>query len=133
MAVLFCWENRRNDRLTLENLKLATELPELELRRTLGGLVASQRLRKQLLQHFPLAQSPRDFTEQTVFWINHDFALVKNGKVGIEFLCNLLLRELYISRIFFGARFFRQTSTERIVKVTRSQLGIGLGNSWNRI
>merc|ERR1719381_364679 len=27
MAVLFCWENRREDKLSLENLRLATELP----------------------------------------------------------------------------------------------------------
>ena len=33
MAVLFCWENRRHERLTLENLRLATELPDSELRR----------------------------------------------------------------------------------------------------
>ena len=33
MAVLFCWENRRHEKLSLENLRLATELPETELRR----------------------------------------------------------------------------------------------------
>ncbi len=37
MAVLFCWENRRNDRLSLENLRLATELPETELRKVIVG------------------------------------------------------------------------------------------------
>lgn len=38
MAILFCWENRRYDKLTLENLKLATELADAELRRTLWGM-----------------------------------------------------------------------------------------------
>jgi len=49
MAVLYCWENRQYDSLTLENLSLATELPENELRRTLWGLVAFPKLKRQVL------------------------------------------------------------------------------------
>ena len=46
MAVLFCWENRRFEALTLENLRLATELPETELRKTLWSLVAFPKLKR---------------------------------------------------------------------------------------
>lgn len=35
MAVLFCWNDRPHDHITYENLRLATELPDMELRRTL--------------------------------------------------------------------------------------------------
>ena len=35
MAVLFAWNLRPNDRLSYESLKLATELPDAELRKTL--------------------------------------------------------------------------------------------------
>jgi cullin-5 len=35
MAVLFTWNERPNDKITFENLRLATELPDAELRRTL--------------------------------------------------------------------------------------------------
>lgn len=35
MAVLFSWTNRAYDKISFESLKLATELPENELRRTL--------------------------------------------------------------------------------------------------
>ena len=35
MAVLFAWTNRASEKLTYESLRLATELPDLELRRTL--------------------------------------------------------------------------------------------------
>lgn len=35
MAVLFAWNQRTFDRISFENLKLATELPDAELRRTL--------------------------------------------------------------------------------------------------
>jgi hypothetical protein len=35
MAVLFSWTNRASDKLSYESLKLATELPDNELRRTL--------------------------------------------------------------------------------------------------
>lgn len=29
----------------------------------------------------PIATQPKDFAENTLFWINNDFAIVKNGKV----------------------------------------------------
>lgn len=29
----------------------------------------------------PVAQNPKDFTENTLFWINHEFAIIKNAKV----------------------------------------------------
>lgn len=35
MAVLFCWNDRPNDQITYENIRLATELPDVELRKTL--------------------------------------------------------------------------------------------------
>ena len=35
MAVLFAWNERPNEKISLENLRLATELPDAELRRTL--------------------------------------------------------------------------------------------------
>ena len=35
MAVLFAWNNRSSDKLSYESLRLATELPDSELRRTL--------------------------------------------------------------------------------------------------
>ena len=34
MAVLFAWNQRPKERVTFESLKLATELPDAELRRT---------------------------------------------------------------------------------------------------
>ena len=81
MAILFCWENRRHDSLSLDNLKLATELPDTELRRTLWGLVAMPKLKKQILVYEPPVAKASDFSDKTVFRINHDFAMVKNGKV----------------------------------------------------
>jgi len=35
MAVLFAWNQRPKDKISYENLRLATELPDPELRRTL--------------------------------------------------------------------------------------------------
>ena len=70
MAVLFCWENRREDRLSLENLRLATELPDAELRKTLWSLVAFPKLKRQVLLAEPSNQKPTEWNENTVFWIN---------------------------------------------------------------
>lgn len=35
MAVLFCFNDRAHDKISLETLRLATELPDAELNRTL--------------------------------------------------------------------------------------------------
>ncbi|XP_066251084.1 cullin-5 [Euwallacea similis] len=80
MAVLFAWNQRQNDKITYENLRLATELPDGELRRTLWSLVAFPKLKKQLILFHPSVSAPKDFDEHTVFWVNQDFALIKNGK-----------------------------------------------------
>lgn len=80
MAVLFAWNQRPLERISYENLRLATELPDAELRRTLWSLVAFPKLKRQLLLFQPAANAPKDFMENTVFWVNQDFALVKNAK-----------------------------------------------------
>ena len=60
--------------------RLATELPDSELRRTLWGLVAMPKLKKQVLLYEPIVNRPTDFDEKTMFYINHDFCVIKNGK-----------------------------------------------------
>lgn len=76
MAVLFAWNQRPQDRVSYENLRLATELPDPELRRTLWSLVAFPKIRRQVLLYAPEVQSPKDFDENTQFWVNQEFALV---------------------------------------------------------
>ena len=41
MAVLFAWNERPKEKISLENLRLATELPDAELRRTLWVCTSS--------------------------------------------------------------------------------------------
>ena len=62
MAVLFCWENRRFEALTLENLRLATELPETELRKTLWSLVAFPKLKRYKKNNF------NNLGHSLIFW-----------------------------------------------------------------
>ncbi|XP_056631076.1 cullin-5 [Diorhabda carinulata] len=92
MAVLFAWNQRPHDKISYENLRLATELPDGELRRTLWSLVAFPKLKRQLLLFYPNASVPKDFTEHTVFWVNQDFALIKNGKSQKRGKVNLIGR-----------------------------------------
>lgn len=80
MAVLFAWNQRPHDKISYENLRLATELPDGELRRTLWSLVAFPKLKRQLLLYSPGVSNFKDFTEHTCFWINQEFLLIKNGK-----------------------------------------------------
>ncbi|KAL1505275.1 hypothetical protein ABEB36_004874 [Hypothenemus hampei] len=92
MAVLFAWNQRPHDKITYENLRLATELPDGELRRTLWSLVAFPKLKRQLLLFHPIVNVPKDFDEHTVFWVNQEFALVKNGKTQKRGKVNLVGR-----------------------------------------
>ena len=120
MAVLFCWENRPHDSLTLENLRLATELPENELRRTLWGLVAFPKLKRQVLLYDPLVGKPQEFTESTKFRINHDFGIVKNGKLQKRGKINL------IGRLQLSTEKARKEENEGIIqlRILRTQEAI---------
>ncbi|XP_022903800.2 cullin-5 [Onthophagus taurus] len=92
MAVLFAWNQRPNERVSYENLRLATELPDPELRRTLWSLVAFPKLKRQLLCYSPIVSQAKDFAEHTLFWINQEFSLVKNGKPQKRGKVNLIGR-----------------------------------------
>lgn len=78
MAVLFTWNQRSNDKISYESLRLATELSDPELRRTLWSLIAFPK--RPLLLYDPIVQAPKDFDENSVFWINQEFSIIKNGK-----------------------------------------------------
>jgi cullin-5 len=56
------------------------------------SLVAFPKLKRQLLTCHPEVQSPRDFTENTIFFVNQDFSLIKNGKVQKRGKINLIGR-----------------------------------------
>lgn len=92
MAVLFAWTNRSTEKLSYESLRLATELPEIELRRTLWQLVAFQKLKHQVLCYSPEVKSLKDFNENTTFWINQDFCIVRNNKLQYRGKLNLIGR-----------------------------------------
>jgi cullin-5 len=76
IAVLFAWNERPRQKISLENLRLATELPDAELRRTLWSLVAFPKLKKQILLCDCEAKAPKDFLESTLFEVNQEFALM---------------------------------------------------------
>ncbi|XP_057376986.1 cullin-5-like [Daphnia carinata] len=120
MAVLFAWNERPQEKISLENLRLATELPDAELRRTLWSLVAFPKLKRQLLICHPEVQSPRDFTENTIFAVNQDFSLVKNGKVQKRGKINL------IGRLQLSTEKSKEEENEGIVqlRILRTQEAI---------
>ncbi|KAK6021669.1 hypothetical protein OSTOST_12653 [Ostertagia ostertagi] len=93
MAVLFSWNDRAHEKISFESLRLATELPDTELARTLFSLVAYPKMKYQLLLcDAPTPLNPRDFTDSTLFYINHDFRLIKNGKEQHRGRINLIGR-----------------------------------------
>ncbi|KAJ8315497.1 hypothetical protein KUTeg_007647 [Tegillarca granosa] len=92
MAVLFAWNQRPKDKINYEGIRLATELPDTELRRTLWSLVAFPKIKRQLLLCSPEVKSPKDFDDSTNFMVNQEFALIKNGKVQKRGKINLVGR-----------------------------------------
>ncbi|XP_069695074.1 cullin-5 isoform X1 [Periplaneta americana] len=111
MAVLFAWNQRPVDRISYENLRLATELPDPELRRTLWSLVAFPKLKRQVLLFTPEVQSPKDFDENTMFWVNQEFALVKNGKLQKRGKVNL------VGRLQLSTERSKEEDNESIVQL----------------
>lgn len=111
MAVLFAWNQRPFDKIPYENLRLATELPDPELRRTLWSLVAFPKLKRQVVLYSPEVQSPKDFDENTVFWINQEFALVKNGKLQKRGKINL------VGRLQLSTERSKEEDNESIVQL----------------
>jgi cullin 5 len=120
MAVLFAWNQRPNDKVSYENLRLATELPDPELRRTLWSLVAFPKLKRQLLLYDPIVQAPKDFVENTVFWINQEFSIIKNGKPQKRGKINL------IGRLQLSTERSQQEDNQSIVqlRILRTQEAI---------
>lgn len=92
MAVLFAWNQRPKDRISYESLKLATELPDSELRKTLFSLVAFAKVKRQILLCDPEIKTLKDFTNNTMFWVNQEFCMIKNGKVQKRGKMNLIGR-----------------------------------------
>ncbi|KAK6185168.1 hypothetical protein SNE40_007460 [Patella caerulea] len=92
MGVLFAWNQRPHDKVSYESLRLATELPDAELRKTLWSLVAFPKLKQQILLCSSDIKSPKDFIDSTLFWVNQKFTMVKNGKVQKRGKMNLVGR-----------------------------------------
>ncbi|RWS06688.1 cullin-5-like protein [Dinothrombium tinctorium] len=120
MATLFTWNERPHDKISFENLKLATELPDAELRRTLWSLVAFPKLKRQILLCEPEVKNPKDFTDSTLFYVNDDFYIVKNGKPQKRGKLNL------IGRLQLSTEKSKEEDNESIVqlRILRTQEAI---------
>ncbi|XP_031567625.1 cullin-5-like isoform X2 [Actinia tenebrosa] len=109
MSVLFAWNERPQEKISFENLRLATELPDSELRKTLWSMVALSKLKRQVLLCDSPVRSPKDFTDASMFRVNQEFALIKNGKVQKRGKVNL------IGRLQLSTEKTKQEENEGIV------------------
>ncbi|KAF6038017.1 hypothetical protein EB796_003675 [Bugula neritina] len=92
MSILFVWNSRPKEEISLESIRVATQLPDAELRRTLWSLVALPKLKRQILNFHPEVTTPKDFLDTTMFSINEQFAPLKNGKIQKRGKINLIGR-----------------------------------------
>jgi cullin-5 len=89
MAVLFGWNDRPKEKISLEGLRLATELPEVDLSRTLLSLVMNPKVKTQVVLTDCNPINPKNFNDSTMFWINQEFAVIKVA--DFEFYSKLTL------------------------------------------
>lgn len=67
----------------------------------------------------PVVQTPKDFAENSLFWINQDFSIIKNGKIQRrgKVLFNLNLN------LFFFFNFFVYFQTDKFDWSTAIEYG----------
>ncbi|CAD5226339.1 unnamed protein product [Bursaphelenchus okinawaensis] len=92
MAVLFIWNDRPKEKLSYEAIRLATELSDPDLRRTLASLLLNPKIKMQVLATDCQQPNPKNFTDSTLFWINQKFAVIKNDKPQLRGRINLVSR-----------------------------------------
>jgi len=79
----------------LESLRLATELSDFELTRTLLSLTNFPKMKIQLLlTNANLGNGFKNFTNSTLFWCNQDFCVMRNDKPQPRGKMNLIGRLL---------------------------------------
>ncbi|KAG8320124.1 Cullin-5 [Homalodisca vitripennis] len=84
----------------------------MKLRESPGdSLVAFPKLKRQVVLYTPEVQSPKDFDENTQFWINQEFSLVKNGKLQKRGKMNL------VGRLQLSTERSKEEDNESIVQL----------------
>ena len=91
-SVLFAWNHRPNNKLTFSELKLATNIPDSELKKTLWSLISFAKLKQQLIFYEPHVESFADLNDKSLFWINYDFTLIRAGKIQTRGHINMIQR-----------------------------------------
>lgn len=80
MALLLFWNEKPNEKVPFEALRLATNLTETNLIRTLLSLTKNPKTKdQQILFTDCQPVEPKNFNDSTLFWINQDFVLKKVG------------------------------------------------------
>jgi len=92
LSILNVFSDRQYDKITFSDLKLATEMGDAEMGRTMMSLVAFPKLKEQVLLTDVQNPTPKTFNDSSLFWINHNFALYKNDKVQTRGKLNLVGR-----------------------------------------
>ncbi len=91
-SVLFAWNHRPTAKLTFSELKLATNIPENELKKTLWSLISFVKLKQQIIFYEPHVESFQNLNEITLFWINYDFTIIRAGKIQTRGHINMIQR-----------------------------------------
>lgn len=73
-------------------MKLATNIPDSELKKTLWSLISFAKLKQQLIYYEPHVESFVDLNDTNLFWINYDFALIRAGKIQTRGHINMIQR-----------------------------------------
>jgi len=91
-SILFAWNHRPTTKLTFNELELATNIPKIELKKTLWSLISFNKLKQQLISYEPHVESYQNLHDSSLFWINYDFTLIRAGKTQTRGHINMIQR-----------------------------------------
>uniref|UniRef100_A0A158QJJ6 Cullin-5 n=1 Tax=Rodentolepis nana TaxID=102285 RepID=A0A158QJJ6_RODNA len=93
LAVLLAWRYRDiTHKLRLDDLATATAMVDSELRRTIWSLAERPKTEQQVILYTPAAQSEKDFTNETEFWINPEFGVIRSNRAPNRRRINMIGR-----------------------------------------
>ncbi|KAL3319873.1 Cullin-5 [Cichlidogyrus casuarinus] len=92
MVVLWAWNQFPKQKFRIDALLTATGLSDNDLRRTLWSLCEHAKLERQVLNYAPKVSSEKELNHETEFWLNLQFANVKQNKIQHKRRVNVIGR-----------------------------------------
>ncbi|KAM7539100.1 hypothetical protein Aperf_G00000049573 [Anoplocephala perfoliata] len=139
IVVLLAWRYRDiTQKLRLDDLVTATSLSDADLRRTIWSLSERRKMDQQIILYSPSAESEKDFTNETEFWINPEFGANRSSRSQNRRRVNMIGR-LQLSQTgceeestaIVQLRHMR--AEEAVVRIMKSRKRLGFSDIYQQV